>query len=88
MLCFSGAETVVNKGGFSSHCLTSGPTSSLYFLTLAVPVHDSPMPVSAQSFWCISVNLNGLYCLDIKKLAVVPSSICWISNSSNFSPIQ
>lgn len=79
---------MVNKGDFSSHCLIPDPTSSLYFLTLAEPVHNNPMPIPAQSFWCISVNLHGLYCLGIKKLAVVPSSICWISNSSNCSPIQ
>lgn len=51
---------MVNKGDFSSCCLISGPASSLYFLTLADLVHNSPMPIPAQSFWCISVNLHGL----------------------------
>lgn len=63
---------MVNKIDFSSHCLISGPTSSLYFLTLADPGHNNPVPIPAQSFWCISVNLHGLCCLDIKKLAVIP----------------
>lgn len=52
------------------------------------PIHIIYIPIPAQSFWPISMNLSGLCCLGIKKLAVVPCSVCWISSSSNCSSIQ
>lgn len=83
-----GYGNCMSDGNFRQWDKVSAPASSLTFLALADPVHANGMATPAQSFWYISVNIHDLHCLDIKRLAAVPCSMCWISNSSNCSPIQ
>lgn len=61
---FQVQKVLLSDGDFPSYCLIFAPASSSHFLTLADPVHNSPMSIPAHSFWCISMNLHDLHCLD------------------------